>query len=69
MTASSILASLRNNGWHVAIHNDYRLGNAPWRTFWLLTHQRGVFVKGEGDSDLEALQQCWKAALDMDISK
>jgi len=56
MTAaeSEILARLRANGWTVAVHNDYRLGGAPM-TFWLFTHSSGVWTKGEGSTDREAL--------------
>ena len=51
---SEILARLRESGWSVAVHNDYRL-NGQSRTFWLLTHSSGVWAKGEGTTDEEAL--------------
>jgi hypothetical protein len=56
-----ILEELRESGWRVAIHNDYRIGLAE-STFWLLTHPSGIYVKGEGRSDLAALTQCAEAA-------
>jgi len=49
------LAELRQRGWVVAVHNDYKLqGNL--HTFWLFT--KGAYcAKGEGQSDEEALAQ------------
>ena len=47
---------LRMNGWAVAIHNDYRQ-NGEQHTFWLLTNKEGRYVKGEGLTDVEALEQ------------
>jgi len=44
---------LRAAGWSVAVHNDYRL-NGRFHTFWLFTKD-GRAVKGEGQSDREAL--------------
>lgn len=52
----AILDELRLAGWAVAVHNDYRLGSQP-RTFWLLTHPSGVWAKGEGATDEEALAE------------
>jgi hypothetical protein len=46
----------RAAGWSVAVHNDYRLNGEP-HTFWLFTHPRGRWVKGEGRTDAEALAQ------------
>lgn len=48
------LAELRAEGWTVAVHNDYRIAGERM-TFWLLTHARGVWLKGEGATDEEAL--------------
>lgn len=48
------LAALRQKGWRVAVHNDYRLNDVEM-TFWLMTHADGRYLKGEGKSDLEAL--------------
>lgn len=49
---------LRARGWTVAVHNDYMLDGVAM-TFWLLTHAgNGRFVKGEGLTDVEALDQC-----------
>lgn len=47
---------LRALGWTVAVHNDYRLGGDA-HTFWLLTHSDGHWLKGEGRTDAEALDQ------------
>ena len=47
---------LRASGWTVAVHNDYSL-NDKKHTFWLLTHPLGIWVKGEGETDQEALRQ------------
>lgn len=53
-----IAAEMRERGWAVAVHNDYRL-NGVAHTFWLWTHaESGRFVKGEGHTDAEALEQC-----------
>lgn len=52
-----VLKELRENGWRVAVHNDYRL-NGQDMTFWLLTHEAGLYIKGEGSTDAEALHEC-----------
>jgi hypothetical protein len=51
-----IIRQLRDGGWRVGVHNDYRL-NGEDHTFWLWTHQSGLFVKGEGKTDIDALRQ------------
>lgn len=51
-----VLQELRENGWRVAVHNDYRL-NGEDMTFWLMTHQCGLYLKGEGKTDADALLQ------------
>lgn len=61
VTAFSVLAELRASEWMVAVHNDYHIVG-EFRTFWLLTHPAGMFVKGEGKSDFEALMECERAA-------
>ena len=49
----SLPEDIRNKGWAVAVHNDYRL-NGEKHTFWLFT--KGDFaIKGEGLTDAEAL--------------
>lgn len=56
--SEAALAQLRDLGWTVGVHNDYRLaGNSM--TFWLLTHPDGRYVKGEGLTDADALSQCY----------
>ncbi len=55
------LTILRAAGWFVAVHNDYRLDGKRW-TFWLLTHDDGRYVKGEGATDEEALAEAWAKA-------
>lgn len=48
---------IRAAGWSVAVHNDYTLAGVPM-TFWLFTHvATGRFVKGEGCTDGQALDQ------------
>ena len=50
---ASLPEDIRNKGWAVAVHNDYRL-NGEKHTFWLFT--KGDFaIKGEGLTDAEAL--------------
>ena len=61
--AAGLPDDLRNRGWAVAVHNDYfqpiRPGSPKVQhTYWLLTHAAtGRFVKGEGLSDQEALDE------------
>ncbi len=59
--AWELLGELRDAGWMVASHNDYRQDRVPM-TFWLLTREVPEFglvgVKGEGRTDLEALTAC-----------
>lgn len=50
------LTLLRGAGWSVAVHNDYRL-NGKRMTFWLMTQPNGRWLKGEGETDEEALSQ------------
>jgi hypothetical protein len=50
----SLPNDLRQQGWKVAAHNDYHL-NDVFYTFWLLTRGSEA-VKGEGQTDYEALQ-------------
>lgn len=52
-----LLFNLRNDGWHVGIHNDYAIDGRAM-TFWLMTHPSGLFVKGEAATDLGALRIC-----------
>lgn len=52
-----LLTDLRRAGWKVAVHNDYSYKGQVF-TFWLFTHGTGVFVKGEGATDLDALRDC-----------
>ena len=57
---------IRQKGWMVAVHNDYRL-NGVFHTFWLFT-KGSHSVKGEGLTDAEALDRVREAilALEMD---
>ncbi len=55
------LAELRERGWRVAVHNDYRQHGEDF-TFWLFTHPSGRWVKGEGATDEEALEEALAAA-------
>ena len=52
-----VLDTLRQRGWTVAVHNDYRQ-NGRAHTFWLLTHPNGRYVIGEGETDAQALIEC-----------
>lgn len=53
---TEMLKELRDEGWMVAVHNDYRLGGEAY-TFWLFTNFRtGTFVQGEARTDEEALR-------------
>lgn len=54
MTMQATLYNLRRAGWRVAVHNDY-MQDGRLQTFWLMTHQSGIFLKGEGLTDEEAL--------------
>ncbi len=59
-TLENIPNDLRTNGWAVAIHNDYRL-NGEQHTFWLFANKDGRYLKGEGKTDAEALNQIRKS--------
>jgi hypothetical protein len=58
-----LLYYIRSREWAVAVHNDYKLDGIN-HTFWLFTHEgtegTGRFVKGEGQTDTEALHQVLK---------
>lgn len=60
-TATTMLRNLRDGGWSVAVHNDYRQ-DGERLTFWLLTHSNGYWIKGEGRTDDIALGECVIAA-------
>jgi len=51
---------LREAGWMVAVHNDYRQ-DGKLKTFWLFVKD-GRAIKGEGDTDSEAVAQCYALA-------
>jgi hypothetical protein len=62
MDLSATLSVMRQHGWRVAVHNDYSIGGRDM-TFWLFTHPKtGRFVRGEGDSDAEAVSKAFQAA-------
>lgn len=52
-----LLETIRNLGWMVAVHNDYTT-DGTFHTFWLFTNSDGMYVKGEGQTDDQALQKC-----------
>jgi hypothetical protein len=58
LTVESLLLAIRDRGWAVAVHNDYKQNGKPM-TFWLFTHPSGKYAKGEGDTDIEALRAVW----------
>ncbi len=58
------LKELRALGWTVAIHNDYAIDGVH-HTFYLLT-KGNHFVKGEAQTDLEALAICRYQADELD---
>ena len=60
-----ILHDLRRGGFMVAVHNDYRLDGVQ-HTFWLMTKGE-IALKGEGKTDLEALQQIDARARELEI--
>lgn len=51
-----VLCDLRKAGWRVAVHNDYRIVDDDM-TFWLMTHESGIYLKGEGRTDMDALME------------
>ena len=53
---ASLPDDIRAAGWVVAVHNDYVL-QGERNTFWLFTHHDGRWVKGEGKTDADALNQ------------
>lgn len=56
MNLSEQLKKMRDEGWMVAVHNDYRLDGEAY-TFWLFTNFRNnTFVQGEAKTDEEALE-------------
>jgi len=58
--AASESARMRENGWVVAVHNDYKLHGEAY-TFWGFT-RGAIFVKGEGKTDSEAIDEASAAA-------
>lgn len=54
--SAALLAYLRLQGLTVAVHNDYRLDGEA-HTFWLMVDTNEMSYKGEGRTDLQALQR------------
>jgi len=65
MSKMSALESLYDQGWVVAVHNDYRL-NGGLFTFWGFT-RGNEWIKGEGISDEEAQEKARDAAYELDV--
>lgn len=65
---SPIPDDLRKRDWLVAVHNDYRM-DGKLMTFWLFTHKH-YCVKGEAETDAEALNSCrvYAYILDHDVA-
>ena len=61
-----VLARLREKGWMVAAHNDYRSGESFF-TFWLLIHRNGRYLKGEGKNDDSVLAEIERRASALEI--
>lgn len=59
--------TLRQKGWVVAVHNDYRQ-NGRLMTFWLFTKDDRC-VKGEGATDLEALAEVVAAVKKIEVEE
>jgi len=55
-TLEQLLATLRQAGWTVALHTDSR-HNGALRTDWMFTHTSGRYVRGEGQTDREAVRE------------
>lgn len=51
---TGMLRILREAGWMVAVHNDYRQ-DGKLQTFWLFTHPSGKWLKGEAERDEDAV--------------
>lgn len=61
MILEEMLGNLRVAGWTVAVHNDYRQ-DGRLMTFWLFTHPDGSWLKGEAESDLQAVLEVMSQA-------
>ena len=58
-TPADLLGEIRRQDWVVAVHNDYHQ-EGQFRTFWLFTHPNGKYLKGEGETDTDALKIVWE---------
>lgn len=57
-----MFVKMRQDGWTLAVHTDYRLNGKP-HTFYLWTHEEtDRFVNGEAVSDYLAMELCLDAA-------
>lgn len=61
--AVDYLAKMRTAGWSVAVHNDYKLEGKSF-TFWLFT-KGNQCIKGEAETDLDALEAANVARLEL----
>lgn len=59
---TKLLKEIRGAGWAVGVHNDYRQGGKSY-TFWLFTHPSGRWVRGEGETDVEAIANAFPAGV------
>lgn len=53
-----LLNKIRDAGWAVAVHNDYKILGHKY-TFWLFTNGDRC-LKGEGSQDRAVLQGIWE---------
>ena len=78
MNLEEVLRRMRDAGWMVAVHNDYRervqdMGamRIAQMTFWLFTRESGgviYAVKGEDSRDLDAVLNCYMQAQRLDAA-
>lgn len=59
---TKLLKEIRGARWSVAVHNDYRQ-NGKTYTFWLFTHVSGRWLKGEGQTDVEAITNAFPTGI------
>lgn len=61
MDFATRLALLRSQGWSLASHQDVKVGGAVTISY-LFLHSSGVWVRGEGSTELDALEAVETAA-------
>ena len=58
------LDMLKERGWLIAVHSQHKRDGLPYSS-WLFIHPNGRWIKGEGHSDEQAVQNAYAQSLNV----